>query len=210
MTQRNPLNERYTGDKQLGKTRKSAASAKPSTERAASVHDPAPKTKKEKKAEERERERRRAERRGVVSGPNGPNVYEVPTDEYKKWRRYWWIALIVGIAFAIPGFFFRQLGWPEWSIFVTLGFSWTALIIALWIDLGKMRKIRKRYNAGAIEGKTKAARAEQKARAAELREQRKEAEAAAKKAAEEAAANPQPEKKGIAGFVDRFKKTTSR
>lgn len=210
MTQRNPLNERYTSDKQLGKTRKSAASAKPVTERASMVHDPAPKTKKEKKAEQKERERRRAERRGVVSGPNGPNVYEVPTDEYKMWRRRWWIALIIGIAFAVPGFFFRQLGWPEWSIFVSLGLSWTALIIALWIDLGKMRKIRKRYNSGVIDGNTKAARAQQKARAAELREQRKEAEAAAKLAAEEAAANPQPERKGVGGFIDRFKNTKSR
>ena len=37
MTQRNPMNERYTGDHKGGTTRKSAASAKPVTQAAASV-----------------------------------------------------------------------------------------------------------------------------------------------------------------------------
>lgn len=207
MTQRNPMNERYTGDKQLGKTRKSAASAKPTTERASTVRDPSPKTKKEKRAEAKERERKLAEKRGVSA--NNTRVYDVPTDEYKRWRRYWWVALIIGIAFAVPGFFLNSLGWPDWTIFVCLGFSWVALITALWIDLGKLRKIRKQYNVNVMTGKSKEARANQKARAAELREKRKAEEEAAKKAAEEGTP-PEPEKKGIAGFIDRFKRTKSR
>lgn len=202
MTQRNPMNDRYTSEKPLGKTRKSAASAKPSTERAATVHDPAPKTKKQKKAEARERERKLAEKRGVRPGDNG-RVYDVPTDEYKKWRKRWWIALGVGLAFAVPSFFLYQTNLPYWVMYVMLGCSWVGLITALWIDLGKMRKIRKSYNANVAQGKSKAARAEQKARAAELREQRKEEERLAK----EAPAEPVEEKKG---FLARFKSTRSR
>ena len=49
MSQRNPQNERYNDENRKGKTRKSAASAKPSSGRAATVREPAPKTKKQKK-----------------------------------------------------------------------------------------------------------------------------------------------------------------
>ena len=210
MTQRNPLNDRYNTDKPLGKTRKSAASAKPTAERASTVRDPAPKSKKQKKAEAKERERKLAEKRGVAPGTaSRGGVYDVPTDEYRMWRRRWWIALIVGIAFAVPSFFIASANVPVWVVYVLLGCSWVGLICALWIDLGKMRKIRKQYNAGVIQGKSKEARAQQKARAAELREQRKEAEEAYKKAQEEKAANPdaEPEKKG---FLARFKSTKPR
>ena len=204
MTQRNPLNERYTTDKQLGKTRKSAASAKPTTARAANVHEPAPKTKKQKRAEARERERKLAEKRGFNPKAAGRGVYDVPTDEYKMWRRRWWICLGVGIAFAIPSFVIYQINLPVQVMYIFLGCSWVGLILALWIDLGKLRKIRKNYNAGVVLGKSKEARAQQKARAAEVREQRKEAEEAAKRAAEEGDANPEPEKKGLAGIASRF------
>ena len=37
MTQRNPMNERYQDENRTGKTRKSSASAKPKTARAATV-----------------------------------------------------------------------------------------------------------------------------------------------------------------------------
>ena len=37
MSQRNPMNERYTAEDRTGKTRKSAASAKPKAKAAASV-----------------------------------------------------------------------------------------------------------------------------------------------------------------------------
>ena len=49
MSQRNPLNERYNSENRTGKTRKSAASAKPKAERAATLRDPVKKTPKEKK-----------------------------------------------------------------------------------------------------------------------------------------------------------------
>ena len=61
MTQRNPMNDRYTEENRTGKTRKSSASAKPKAERAATVREPAPKTKEQKKKERKERERKEAE-----------------------------------------------------------------------------------------------------------------------------------------------------
>ena len=89
MTQRNPMNERYTTDeKRVGKTRKSSASAKPKAARAATVRDPAPKTKKQKKEEARERERQAAEKAEFMQAR-----YE-ETEGYKKLRRLWWIFLV--------------------------------------------------------------------------------------------------------------------
>ena len=201
MSQRNPLNERYTSEKPLGKTRKSAASAKPTTARAANVRDPAPKTKKQKKAEMREREARIAARRGVGSGNNYTRggTYDPPTPEYKRLRKMWWICLGIGVAFALACFFVMQNNLPTWLIYTLIGISWVALIMALYLDLGKMRKIRKAYNAEQFVGKSKEARAQQKARAAEIREQKKAEEEAARLAKEQGI-EPEPKKKGIAGF----------
>ena len=57
MAQRNPMNERYQGDGPAGKTRKSAASAKPKSEAAASVYiEKKPETAKERKAAQKRRE----------------------------------------------------------------------------------------------------------------------------------------------------------
>ena len=51
MSQRNPMNDRYTTDEHQGKTRKSAAAMKPKTKAAASVRmQPTVKTKQQKKA----------------------------------------------------------------------------------------------------------------------------------------------------------------
>jgi len=56
MAQRNPINERYQGDGPAGKSRKSAASAKPKAEAAASVYiEKKPETPRERKAAQRRR-----------------------------------------------------------------------------------------------------------------------------------------------------------
>lgn len=61
MAQRNPMNDRYTGDGPQGKTRKSAAKLKPKTEAASSVHIPKkPQTRQEKKAALKRREKQEA------------------------------------------------------------------------------------------------------------------------------------------------------
>ena len=85
MAQRNPMNDRYnTDERRAGKTRKSSASAKPKAQRAATLREPAPKTKKQKKEEARERERKESQKLNAVE-----SAFE-STERYKKLRRTWW------------------------------------------------------------------------------------------------------------------------
>ena len=78
MSQRNYMNERYNEENRSGKTRKSSASAKPKAQRAATVRDPAPKTKKQKKEEARARERAAMEKANYMQAR-----FE-ETDGYKR------------------------------------------------------------------------------------------------------------------------------
>lgn len=67
MSQRNPMNERYTSEERTGTTRKSAASAKPKAKAAASVTvKSAKKTPEQRKAEEKAA--RKARRRQAARG----------------------------------------------------------------------------------------------------------------------------------------------
>ena len=99
MTQRNPMNDRYTEENRTGKTRKSSASAKPKAERAATVREPAPKTKEQKKKERKERERKEAEKAQALNGR-----YE-QTEGYKTLRRFWWGCLIGAIVLTAVSFY---------------------------------------------------------------------------------------------------------
>ena len=92
MSQRNPMNERYQDENRGGKTRKSSASAKPKAARAATVRAPREKTAKEKKAEARERERAAMKKAEALESITPQSRYE-NTDEYKRLRRIWWVAL---------------------------------------------------------------------------------------------------------------------
>lgn len=185
MSQRNPLNERYQEDNHTGKTRKSAASAKPATKAASSVHEPAGKSKKQKKAEQQERDRKIRERRGNV----GANITENELrklPEYKRLRRIWWVCLGLSIILTASTWIYSTVTGAEEVSLVPLVFAWIFLIIAFYIDLWKIRQLRNRYKYDAGNDKSKAVRAQQKKNAAELRERRKQE-----------ALNPQPEKPSL-------------
>ena len=194
MTQRNPMNERYTDENRTGKTRKSSASAKPKAARAATVHEPAPKTKKQKKEEAREREREQARKAEALS-----KRYE-QTDGYKRLRRIWWGLLIGAVVATAASWIITQN--PDLAGFsaVALVLAYVLIIAAFALDLGKIRKERKLYNASIANDNSKAARKEQKKLRAELREQEKEA---AEKYEE---AKAEEEAKKAQGFFGRFKK----
>lgn len=196
MSQRNPLNERYNDENRTGKTRKSSASAKPKAARAATVRDPAPKTKKQKKEEARERERKAAQKANVLEAR-----FE-ETEGYKRLRRYWWIALGSAIACTAASFIMQNNAALQPFSMAAMILAYVLIIVAFWIDLGKIRKERKIYNAALVTNKSKEARREQKRIRAEHREQEKEAaekyEAAKAEEAEKAA------RKG--GFLARFRK----
>lgn len=86
MSQRNPMNDRYTTDSKKGQSRKSAAKAKPKAKAASSVHvQRLEKTKQEKKAIQK------AERKKDTQLER--EAYTVPTPEYKRLRRIWFVML---------------------------------------------------------------------------------------------------------------------
>ena len=181
MTQRNPLNERYTDENRKGQTRKSAASAKAVTKAASSVHEAPEKSKKQKKAEQEARERKIRERRGVT----GSNISEAELrqlPEYKKLRRLWWVFLGLSIALTASTWVFASFSETGEVSMIPLILAWIFIIAAFYIDIWKIRKLRNRYRY-ANNDKSKATRAAQKQHAAEMRERQKQQ-----------AANPTPPK----------------
>lgn len=195
MSQRNFMNERYNDENRAGKTRKSSASAKPKAARAATVRDPAPKTKKQKKEEARERERIAAEKSSYMQA-----AFE-QTEGYKKLRRIWWVLLAMAILSTVLSFALTRNEMLNQFSMVAMVLAYVFIIAAFYVDLGKIRKERRLYNASLANNKSKEARREQKRMKAEKREQEREAAEKfdAAKAEEEA-------KKAEGGFLARFRK----
>ena len=203
MTQRNPMNDRYTTEeKRSGKTRRSSASAKPKAQRAATLRDPAPKTKKQKKEEARERERKESQKLNAVE-----SAFE-STERYKKLRRIWWALLGAAIACTALSFVFQTNEALKGFSMVVMILAYVFIIGAFYIDLGKIRKERKKYAATIAASKTKEARRDQKRVKAEMRAQQKEAEEKYEAAkAEEEAKKAAKAEKGLSGLFGRFRKS---
>lgn len=203
MSQRNPMNDRYNEDKR-GKTRKSSASAKPKATRAATLRDPAPKTKKQKKQEQRARQREIDQKAQSLQ-----RRYE-DTSGYKRLRRYWWVCLAAAIAVTAISVFMnsqssgyfqenpngRFLGLLDQGavsaasgVFMVLAYVF--IIVAFYLDLGKIRKERKLFNASLVNDNSKEARKTQKKALAEHRAAAKVADEALKAEKERKAAEKQ-------------------
>ena len=180
MSQRNPMNDRYTADGNKGKTRKSAAKAKPKTRAASTVRiQSTTPTKKEKKMRRKQEQAKRTE--------IDRKYYNPPTPEYKKWKKAWWICLISGIVL-IAGSTLIRFQFPQFETvsYIMLGLAYVVVIGALVLDFTKIRKIRRAYQEKMASQKSKEDRAAEK--------ERKAAELAAKKAAEEAAEKGEDQK----------------
>ena len=199
MTQRNPMNERYQSEDRTGKTRKSAASAKPVSKAGASVRVAGGK--------------KQAASRGFLSRLSGgggnaaaskkqqerearARYYNPDTPEYHRWRRYWWISIVLALSLTALSFV-MQIAIPDSAVasYVLLGVGYALLIVAIWIDMGKVRKIRRAYADRMMAGRSKAAtrarKAEKAAAQKEAAEARKlgEAEAAKRDAKAQAQAH---------------------
>lgn len=148
MSSRNPLNDRYQQEGRKGTTRKSAASAKPKAKAAESVHIQASgKTKEQKKADKKaSREKAREQER---------QFYSPPTPEYKRFRKIWWGFLIAAIVLTALSFMGQSFGFQQEVVYVTLVLAYVCIIVALYIDFAKCRKIRKQYAADMASGKKK-------------------------------------------------------
>lgn len=141
MSQRNPMNERYTRDAHSGTSRKSAASAKPKSKAAATVRvGTSKKTPKERKEEQKLARKKQQERQREIDR----KYYKPDTEQYKKLRRIWWIALIGSVICVIGSWLLRGVQ-PEWLATVFLFAAYGLIIFAFYIDFSKIRKERKAY-----------------------------------------------------------------
>ncbi|MEG0072288.1 MAG: hypothetical protein RR362_03400 [Raoultibacter sp.] len=191
MTQRNPMNDRYQSDEIKGQTRKSAASAKPKTRAASSVHVEELHPPKKKgffaKAAAPAPAKSSGKTGGSASNSGGrvkSEYYNPPTQEYKRMRRVWWVLLVGAIAMTAASWGIRtMMPSAETVSMVTLGLAYIMIIAALYVDFSKIRKIRRAYQNEMESKKTKASKAEAKklAEAEEAAAAAKAAEAAAKK-----------------------------
>ena len=143
MTKRSVQNDRNNPllEEKRGASRKSASSAKPKREAAGSVYiESTKKTKQEKKAEQR---RRDEETRRIDEAVQARVGGEVTNDKIKKWRRVWWVALAIAILCTIFSWT-AQERMPTVVTGVVMAFAYVFIIFALYIDLGIIRKERKR------------------------------------------------------------------
>lgn len=167
MSQRNPLNERYTREENKGKTRKSAASAKPSTKAASSVRmkstsDKGKRSKLfEKKSPQQEAQERKEratmkQQRDLALTAGSILMERDPT--YMKLRRIWWIVLIVAIAATLVSWSI-QFWLPTAPVSIIIGvlvLAYVAIIASLVLDLVKIRPIRNKFRSQAASMSRKA------------------------------------------------------
>lgn len=193
MAQRNPMNDRYQTEEHRGKTRRSAASAKPKMQAAGTVHvKSTAKTKEEKKAIRRAQRQKQAELDRKYANP--------PTPEYQRWRRIWWVCLI-GAIVCLAVSFFGGSGEGNPVAIVVLVLSYVLIIAALWIEFSKMKKLRRAYQMQMEARKSKSARAQE-------RREKAAAKAAAAEAEQKQAEEPAEagKKKGFFGGLFGGKK----
>lgn len=162
MSTRNPMNERYQDEtKPKGKTRKSAASAKPVSKAASSVH-----------VEVKEAPKKGGKRKsnGKKAAENPRNLRHPNTPEYKKWHRIWIAAIVVAIALTLIGLLARNLfdAGPAAIAMVVVGD--VMLIAAVLVDVFKLSRMRTRYAQQLRDDKSKETRRRRAQEAAELKE----------------------------------------
>ena len=122
------------------------------------------------------------------------------TEGYKTLRRFWWGCLIGAIVLTAVSFYLTNQEGMQSVSMVAMVIAYALIIVAFYIDLGKIRKERKIYNASIANSNTKEARREQKRMRAEQREMEKEA------AEKFEAAKAEEEAKKSQGFFSRFRK----
>ncbi|MBA4370286.1 MAG: hypothetical protein C0418_01755 [Coriobacteriaceae bacterium] len=135
MARRSAMNERYRKDAQIGKTRRSAASAKP--KRAAGE----------------------VAARGAAKPKGGGKGARVPFDppEARPWRLRWWVFIALALLSAATAFIPQvraNASLQRASLAIEVG----ALVAALYIDFFIIRKIRREALAADKSGGKPAAK----------------------------------------------------
>jgi hypothetical protein len=183
------MNQRYQGDGPGGQTRKSAASAKPVTQAASSVHiKKAPRTDSEKRAARKAREkemerkaieraRRAAEKAKAEASTEGADKQAAPpapekpqgllgkllapspnmpsTEEYRKWKRIYWVFMVIGIiSVAISFGGIQVLNSASTAWMAALGVAYAAIIAAFIVDFKKVKPLIKEHQRQGVGNKT--------------------------------------------------------
>lgn len=118
MARRNPANPRYQKGGDVGKTRRSAASAKPKRAAGDASADSSKKSKKKR----------------------GGFFKSFPmTPEYRRWRKMW--AGMLGAAIVFSALAWWQQGTGPGA--VALAFAYACIFTALYIDFFRLRRLRK-------------------------------------------------------------------
>lgn len=129
MGRRSASNPRYRKDAQLGTTRRSAASAKP--KRAAGELS------------------KRETRTPVRKQPAWAVVPDTP--QFRIWRKIWFGLLIAAMIFSIGAYAFHKSNPPVATL--SIAFAYSCLFSGIFIDLFKIRRMRKQWAADMM-GKT--------------------------------------------------------
>ncbi len=169
MSQRNPMNERYTAEDRTGTTRKSAASAKPKSKAASSVTvKTAKKTPEQRKAAEKAARKEAAAKQREVER----KYYKPDTPRYKRLRAIWWVLLIAAIGCTTLSFV-GQGAMPQWLGVTTLILAYVFIIAAFVLDFWKIKKERLAYQERMLALEEKNAKAEKQARRVQQAKQAK-------------------------------------
>lgn len=175
MSQRNPMNDRYQNEIP-GQTKKSAASLKPKSKAASSVYVKSnAKTPKEKKAIAREQRAKRSELDRMYYNP--------PTQEYKRLRRIWFALLAGAIIFTVLAMVVGNgMASSDATMWAFLLPAYACIIGAIWLDMSKVRKVRRKYQMEMMKKYPKKAKNYAVTNAANKKAAMKEAEKEEKKA----------------------------
>ncbi len=153
MTRRSPMNKRYQNEQRsnepTGSTRKSAASAK--------IKRAAP-SKKAAKPQTRREKIMASARAGQAKSSRTAPIPDSP--EYKKWRRIWWIMILVALVTLVPALIMNATQVSKeapWS-YVSMALTSIAVILvtATWVlDFKKIRPLTRQAQREAQSGKKK-------------------------------------------------------
>ncbi len=156
----NPRYQKFTGPE--GKTRKSAAAAKP---KKASSGSSKPSTTKSSSGS-------KGKRTSAIAMRNPE------TPEFKAYRRQWWIALVAGLALTAISYALQRFvaaPWARTAQAIILGMAYACIIFAFYIDWTKMRPLRKAAYEQQKSGKAPKPAAEKPSKA-EAKAAKKDAE----------------------------------
>lgn len=147
------MNERYQKNTSPGgKTRKSAAAAKP---KRSAADAPVKKSSAGKSAS----------KSGSKSG-RMPLAINPPTEEFRFWRRLWWILLLGSLTMTLLSLAVRQWLHTEVGANAVLVVAYVGMFAAFFLDWWKLRKLRREWQeSGGQIAAEKPAKAEKASKA---------------------------------------------